>query len=50
MKKLYLVKREVYATSFKSALSTKGKIYEVQEAEGKFQPEIIKEDVGFKKL
>ena len=30
-KKLYLVKREVWATSLKRAIETKGKVYEIAE-------------------
>lgn len=39
MKRLFLVKREVYADSIEKALSTKGKIYEILLADERFQPE-----------
>ena len=47
MKKLYLVKREVYANSIKEALSKKGSVYEVVEAAN--QPVDQKKVTGFKK-
>ena len=49
-KKLYLVKREVYATSIEQALKQKGKVYEVSLAEDKFQPVVEKPIVGFEKV
>jgi hypothetical protein len=45
MKKLYLVKREVSASSIKEAMTAKGVIYEIQTAD---VPE--KTPVGFKSL
>lgn len=48
-KKLYLVKREVLATSLAKALISKGHVYEIMLAEDKFQPENKKESLGFKK-
>lgn len=38
-KKLYLVKREVWATNVEHALVTKGVVYEVVLAEDRLQPE-----------
>ena len=37
--KMYLVKREVYATSVEAAIHKPGKVYEVQLAEEKSWPE-----------
>lgn len=45
-KKVYLVKREVVATSVKQALTAKGVIYEVVESNQ--EPPKKKEDPGFK--
>ena len=46
-KKLYLVCREVYATSLEKALRTKGIIYDVRQAEDKLQPPEEKPKLGF---
>ena len=46
--KLYLVKREVVATSLKKALENKGIVYEVCLADEKSWPE-NKKKIGFKK-
>jgi hypothetical protein len=46
-KKLYLVKREVLATSAEQAIHGKGKVYCVELAEDKFQPEEKKDKLGF---
>lgn len=48
MKKLYLVKREVWATSIEKAATAKGTVYEISVAEDRFQNEKQKK-VGFKK-
>ena len=47
-KKMYIVKREVLATSIEKALTAKGHIFEVVIADDKYQPE-DKKDIGFKK-
>lgn len=47
MKKLYLVKREVIATSIKKAMTNKGHIYEISLAEEKNWPQ-EKKQVGFR--
>ena len=47
-KKLYLVKREVFATSVKKAMMERGTIYEIQLADEKYQPQEEKESAGFK--
>jgi hypothetical protein len=47
-KHLYLVKREVYATSLERAAHSPGKIYAIEQAEEKFQPEDKKRTPGFK--
>lgn len=44
-KKLWLVKREVFATSLEKAITAKGRIYEIQEA----NIEIKNKIEGFKK-
>lgn len=49
MKKLYLVKREVLATSIKNAMTAKGIIYEIQTVDDKSQPSLEKKQIGFKK-
>lgn len=49
LKRLYLVKREVLATSVIQALRLPGKVYEIQLAEDKFQPEPKKGTPGFDK-
>jgi hypothetical protein len=46
-KKLYLVSREVMASSIRDAISSKGKVYRVELAEDKFQPEEDKKLAGF---
>lgn len=43
-KKLYLVKREVFASNIKEAMTAKGKIYEIQECEKPMEKE---SKVGF---
>ena len=48
VKKLYYVKREVYAFSMKEALKTKGEVYEVQMAAENLQP-VAKTNIGLKK-
>ncbi len=48
-KKLYLVKREVFATSLRQAMNKGGAIYEIQLAEEKFQPQEEKKPAGFEK-
>ena len=47
-KKMYLVKREVIATSVADALRRKGKVYEVTLAAPEYQPENEKPMQGFK--
>lgn len=48
--KLFLVKREVVATSIKQALSKQGTVYEVVLADEKSWPEqILKNKLGFNK-
>ena len=49
-KKLYLVKREVIATSIERAVYSKGVVYEVVCTEEKNWPEEKKKLAGFKKL
>lgn len=50
VKKLYLVKREVIATSLAKALTASGHVYEIVLAEEKSWPENKKKDkLGFKK-
>ena len=46
-KKMYLVKREVIATSVERAIHTKGVVYEVTLAEDKVQPLEEKPKLGF---
>lgn len=46
--KLYLVKREVWATNIKTAMISKGSIYSVELADDKFQP-LTDKPIGFKK-
>ncbi len=48
-KKLYLVKREVLATSVAQALIARGEIYEVSLAADNLQPVIKKKSLGFMK-
>jgi hypothetical protein len=48
IKKLYLVKREVIATSIKNTLTTKGVVYEVQITDEKMWPDNKKKELGFK--
>lgn len=48
-KKLYLVSREVLAYSLKEALIQRGTVYEIRLADEKYQPEVEKKEVGFKK-
>lgn len=48
-KRLFLVKREIYAFSMKEALNAHGMIYEIQLADDKFQPDLPKKDLGFQK-
>lgn len=45
---MYLVKREVFATSVEKAITSKGKIYSIELADDKFQIK-KKPDVGFTK-
>lgn len=47
-KKMYLVKREVMATSMLKAMREKGKIYEIVELAEKDQPIQEKQIIGFK--
>lgn len=49
MKKLYLVKREVLATSVEKALKGKGSVYEIILAGDEFQPKPENKKLGFKK-
>lgn len=50
MKKLYIVKREVWADNIASAAYAKGIIYGIEEADEKFQPEeYIRKRLGFRK-
>lgn len=49
MKKLYLVKREVLATSVENALKGRGVVYEVQLAADNQQPDKKAPKIGFKK-
>ena len=46
-KKLYLVKREVYAANIQKAAESRGVIYEITLAEDKLQPEDKSETKGF---
>ena len=46
-KKMYLVKREVIATSAEKAIRAKGVVYEVTLAEDKVQPPEEKPKLGF---
>lgn len=46
-KKLYLVKREVYAISIEKAYRAKGTVYEIQLAADNLQPD-DKKPAGFK--
>ncbi len=49
VKKLYLIKREVLASSMKTAISGRGRIYEITEASPQYQPEKPPiEKTGFK--
>ena len=48
MKKLFIVRKEVYATSIEKAIYAKGKTVYVELAKDEFQPE-IKKKLGFKK-
>lgn len=48
-KKMYLVKREVIATSIEKAIHGKGIIYEVTLADEKSWPDEKKKAVGFRK-
>lgn len=49
-KKLYLVKREVYASSTESAVKSKGRVYEITLADEKYQPApILKAGFNVKK-
>jgi len=47
-KKMYIVKREVIASSVKEALTAKGHVYEITIAEDKYQPLTYK-PIGFTK-
>jgi hypothetical protein len=50
MKKLWIVKREVWAHDVTEAAKAKGKIYEVTMADEKYQPEEWRsKKLGFKK-
>lgn len=46
--RMWIVKREVLATSLIKAATGKGKVYSIEEADEKFQPE-KKKKVGFNK-
>ncbi len=46
-KKLYLVKREVIATTLKAALKTQGHVYEIVLADEKLWPDQPKPKTGF---
>ena len=49
MKKMYLVKKEVWAESIEKAVRGKGRIYCVEMADNSYQPEDRKNNlVGFK--
>lgn len=48
VKKMYLVKREVLATTIKEAMNAKGKIYAIELADDKFQPPPPPQEAGFK--
>jgi hypothetical protein len=47
-KKIYLVKREVKATSIASAMRERGFIYSIEMVDEKLQPESKKGPLGFK--
>lgn len=47
-KRMYLVKREVIATSMAKAIVGRGKVYEITLADDKFQPKDPSPRVGFK--
>ena len=47
-KKLYLVKREVMATSIENAMRERGFIYAIEMVDEKLQPEPKKGSLGFK--
>lgn len=44
---MYLVSREVLATSIERAIHTKGKVYEIRMAKDEFQPQPKKGKPGF---
>ena len=46
---MYLVKREVMATSIEKAMKEKGRIYCIELVEDKFQPQEVKPILGFNK-
>lgn len=46
-KRLYFVKREVWAKDIKEALTAKGKVYEAALADDRYQPENKKVIPGF---
>ncbi len=48
IKKLYLVKREVLATSLQQAIRGRGTVYEITTADDKFQPEKPISKIGLK--
>ena len=48
-KKMWIVKREVLATTIEKAIHAKGRVYGVEEADDKFQPEEKKKPASFGK-
>ena len=49
-KKLWIVKREVLATTVEKAIhASRGRIYGVEEADEKYQPQESGKKIGFKK-
>ena len=46
-KKLFFVKREVFATTIEQAMTGKGIVYEIQTADEKYQPKEEKTLIGF---
>lgn len=46
---MWIVKREVLATTIEKAIHTKGRVYEILEADDKFQAENKPNKTGFKK-
>lgn len=47
MKKLYLVKREVWANDLIEASTRRGVIYEISEADTRLQPDVPRKKSGF---